>query len=653
MARMGSRPAMRVLPLLLPLLLLQGCNPDPYPTEEGEILHVGLRLLPKSFDPPHVSEEGSGMVASQVYEGLLMYHPYARPYQLIPALAESLPEVSEDQLTYTFHLRRGVTFSDDPCFPGGVGREVTADDFLYAFKRFSHPHTQTEGWWLFDEKIAGLNAWRDQLREDIHAARAQGEVIDTDALWGLERPVAGFEVVDPYTFRFHLTAPYPQFLWVLAMPYTAVYPHEAVEYYGDEFRNHPVGTGPFRVTSFNPVYRVVYARNERYRADRFPDPEHHPEERWPGWEADAAEGLLAHAGEPLPLVDGMEIRFILEDQPRWLYFKSGYLDFLTPPKDNTEEAVPQGALSPELAERGVTLEAWTELGTVYTCLNTLDPLLSSVDVRRAMALAFDHQWTVDNLYAGQAVIARSLIPPGVAGFVDYHPYHSDDGRAQVERAKEHLALAGYPGGIDPATGRPLRIRFENSGTSITARHFGDRFTDEMRRIGIEVDVIVNTFPQMTEKMRNGNFQVAGLAWGFDYPDAQNILQLLYGPNRAPGVNSSNFDSAAFNDLYERSTRLEDGPERTALYEQMARIVSDEVPWITRTHRIRQNLKQPWLEGFRYTGVHDQYLRYVAVDGAERARLVAEWNRPTRWPVAVLLLGFVGLVGVTMVRGRRL
>lgn len=636
---------------VLALAGLLGCSPDPYPGETGKVLHVGLRLLPQSLDPAQVSDEGSGVLASQVYEGLLSYHPFARPYQLIPAIAASLPEVSEDKLTYTFRLRDDVRFADDPCFPGGQGRAVTAADFLYAFKRFSHPQTRAKGWWLFDGKIKGLNEWRAGLRDDIEAERQRGTTIGPNALWGLDRPVAGFEVVDDRTFRFHLTEPYPQFLWVLAMSYTSVYPHEAVEMYGDEFRNHPVGTGPFRVEEFNPVYRAVFVRNDDYREVYFPDPVNNLDERWDGWEADRAAGLLQDAGERIPMLDGIEVRFILEDQPRWLYFQSGYLDFLNPPKDNTQEAVPRGGLSNALKARGVRLQPVTELGTVYTCLNTEDPLLSNVDVRRAIALAFDHQWTVDNLYAGQAIIARTLIPPGVAGHVDYHPYHSEDGRAQIDRAKDVLVKAGYPDGVDPATGQPLRVRFENSGTSVTNRHFAERFKDDMRRLGIEVDVIVNTFPQMIEKMRNKNFQIAGLAWGFDYPDAQNILQLLYGPFKAPGVNRSNFDHPEFNALYAEAALLADGPERTKLYEQMSKIVSDEVPWITRAHRIQQNLQQPWLQGFKYTSVHDQYFRYADIDLAQRERLVAEWNEPVRWPVAALALTFLGLTVMTVFRGR--
>ncbi len=611
-------------------------------------MHVGLRSLPKGFDPPQVSDESSNVLANQVYEGLLMYHPFARPYALIPALAEELPEVSADRKTYTFHLKEGVRFADDDCFPDGRGREVTAEDILYVFKRFSHPSTRAKGWWLLDGRIEGLNAWRDQLSADIEAARAAGEAIAPDALWGLEREVSGLEVVDRYTFRFQLSEPYPQFLWTLAMPYTALYPHEAVERYGDEFSSHPVGTGPFKVTEYNPVYRAVFTRNDNFRDERVPDPAVAP---WEGWQEDEAAGLLVSAGEAVPMLDGIEIRFILEAQPRWLYFRAGYLDFLNPPKDNTAEAVPHGELSETLKARGVRLQPWTELGTVYTCLNTEDPLLSNVDVRRAIALSYDHKWTVENLYAGQAIVANSIIPPGVAGYLNYHPYHSDDGTAQRERAAEHLARAGYPGGIDPATGRPLRLRFESSGSGVTQRHFSDRFVDEMRRLGVEVDVMVNTFPQMIQKMRNKSFQVAGLSWGFDYPDAQNILQLLYGPNKAPGPNSSNFDNPAFNALYEQTLTMQDSPERTALYERMSRIVSDEVPWVTRVHRIRQNLQQPWMSGFKYTGVHDQYWRYVDIDLEEREQLVATWNEPVRAPIFAALSLLAGLIGWTVVFGR--
>ena len=777
--------------------LVPACNPDPYPGEQGTVLHVALSTLPKSMDPPYIEDAPSGMIAAQVYDGLLQYHPYARPFKLIPSIAAAMPEVSEDRLTYTFTLRDDIRFTDDECFEDGKGRQVTAEDFLFIFKRFAHPRTGAKGWWLFDGRILGLDDWRAGLQRDgeirrlVHTlsdrfdgtatiadvanylgtdpssttsmldyAAAQGapywadgalvtlagegetttialtetgtrfvteELADgwqTDKLWQIERPiigtrtvpvapepspseddedpseddeesqeeapqeastdeatsgaserdeaatddataepdeappatetieVAGLEVIDSRTFRIQLSEPYPQFLWTLAMTYTSVYPREAIEHYGDEYRTNPVGTGPFRMAEYNPVYRATLTKNESFREERVPDPANNPAERWEGWEDDVAAGYIARPGEQLPLIDGMEIRFILEDQPRWLYFKAGYIDYLVPPKDNIAEAIPGGKLSDEMKERGVVLEPEAELGTVYTTLNTADPVLSNADLRRAMALAIDHKWVVENLYSNQAVIAKSLIPPGVAGYnPDVHPHHSDDGTAQLDAAKAMLAKAGYPDGIDPKTGKQLEITFEAAGASLTSRQFTERFVDDMKRIGIKVRPNVNTFPKMIEKLRGSNYQAAGLAWGFDYPDAQNILQLLYGPNKSPGPNAANFQNAEYDALYEQASTLPDGPERTALYEQMAAIVGQEVPWITRAHRIRQMLKQPWLQGYKYTSNTYQYWRFAGIDKELRDKELTAWNQPVWWPVA-LIVGLILLAIIGTVATRR-
>jgi ABC-type transport system substrate-binding protein len=567
----------------------------------------------------------SGIIASQVFEGLFQHHPFARPFKLIPALAKEAPQVSKDGRTITFELKRGVLFQDDSCFPKGKGREVVAEDFVYCFKRFAHPSVQSKGWWTLDGKILGLNAWREARGKEIEALRKEGKT--PSLLQGIDKPVEGLKALGPYKLQVRLTEAYPQLYWVLAMPYLAVYPHEAVEKYGEEFQNHPVGTGPFRLKSFNPVYRAVLVKNETYRPVRFPDPRNHPEDRLSGWdwEKDEKAGILANAGKPLPLVDGMELRFILEDQPRWLYFKSGYLDFLIPPKDNMDEAIPAGKLNPQFAKRGVSLETVVESGTVYTCFNTEDPVLRNVNLRRALSLALDNKWMIQNLYAGQALLAKCLIPPMIPGFIDYHPYMKADGSAWVEKAKEFLKKAGFPGGLR-RDGKRLRLSYESSGASATQMQFASRFAQDLRRIGIKVDNVVNTFPQMIGKMRKKQFQIAGLAWGLDYPDAQNILQLLYGPNGSPGPGAANFHNARFDKLYQKTMHMMDSPERTKIYQEMAKIVAEQVPWVPRVHRLRRVLRQPWLKGMKYTQINYHFWRYLDVDLELRKKKVVAWNK---------------------------
>jgi oligopeptide transport system substrate-binding protein len=680
----------RMHPLRLAIWLLfvglVSCSPYPYPGEEGTVMHIALGATPKSLDPPMTEDSYSNKIASQIYEGLLSYHPYARPYQLIPAIASEMPTISANKMTYTFNLREDVYFADDPCFADGKGRQVTAKDFVWAFKRFAHPETGAKGWWLFDGKIEGLNEWRDKLEEEISGMKAAG--LEVDPLYGMDRTVRGVDAVGPHELRIRLARegeggqgnrscmdgvdndknglrddddpqcdakPYPQLLWVLAMPYASVYPQEAVEYYGSEFRNNPVGTGPFKLKEYNPVYRVVMERNPIYREVRVPDPVNNEDDRLEGWDwqADVDAGLLEHAGERIPLVSGMEIRFIQEDQPRWLYFKSGYLDFLIPPKDNMKEAVVQGSISSEMEEKGVRLVTWPELGTVYTAFNLRDPVMQNVHLRRAIALAIDHSWVIDNLYAGQAIMAKSVIPPGVSGYdPDHHPYHSDDGSADIDRAMEELQKAGYPGGIDPSTGEPIKLIYQSSGTTSSDMQHVDRFVDDLRRIGVKLEVVNNTWPQMLEKMDKGEFQIAGLAWGFDYPDAQNILQMFYSANIDMGLNNAFYESEVFDQIYEQAAAMEDSPERTELYEQMAHMVGDEVPWVTRVHRIKQNLQQPWLGGFKYTEVNEHYWRYASIDKDMREQAVEEWNEPTRWPIGVLVALIAAVFGFGLRKRRQ-
>ena len=658
--------------------VLPSCSPHPYPGEEGTIMHIALGAVPKSLDPAMMEDSYSNKIGSQIYEGLLSYPPYARPYLLEPAIAAAMPTISDDGMTYIFELREDVYFADDPCFEDGRGRQVVAADFVYAFKRFAHPETDAKGWWLFDGKIEGLNEWRHHLQTEIDGMRAEGRTVDPN--YGMDNPVSGIQAIGAHELRIRLgpagegdrgsrvcrdgrdndedglideddmdcvEQPYPQLMSVLAMPYASVYPHEAVSHYGSEFRNNPVGTGPFQMREYNPVYRAVLERNPTFREERIPDPVNNIEDRVDGWdwEADVAAGLLEHAGGRIPLFSGMEIRFIQEDQPRWLYFKNGYLDFLIPPKDNMREAVVQGGISPQMQERGIRLETWPELGTVYTAFNVRDSVMQNVHLRRAIALSIDHSWVIDNLYAEQAILARSVIPPGVAGYDgDYHPYHRADGSADIERAMEELEQAGYPGGIDPDTGEPLRLVYQSSGSTASDMQHVGRFVDDLRRIGIRLEVINNTWAQMLEKMDTGEFQIAGLAWGFDYPDAQNILQMFYSPNIEMLLNNSFYENPDYDALYEQASGMDDSPERTDLYVQMAHIVADDVPWVTRVHRIRQNLQQPWLSGFKYTEVNEHYWRYASIDRPARDQAIEEWNQPTRWPVYVLLGLIAALFG---------
>jgi ABC-type transport system substrate-binding protein len=291
--------ARRTFPALLALLVVAACGKrDPFPGEKGMVLHQVMTANVKGFDTTQVGDVYSHRAQALVYEELLQYKYLERPFQVEPCLAEAMPEVSEDGLTYTFRIRKGVFFHDDVCFDPDHGtpktRELVASDFVYSFKRIADAKNTSTGWWLLDGKILGLNAFRDR----------SGAAEKTD--YDIE--VEGLQAPDARTFVIRLTEPYPQLLYVLTMTYLAAVSREAVEYYKEEILNHPVGTGPYRLTEWIRNYRLVFDRNPRFGEGARPATggvRDDPRRQYPirGEAGDEEAGLLADAGKVLPLCD--------------------------------------------------------------------------------------------------------------------------------------------------------------------------------------------------------------------------------------------------------------------------------------------------------------------------------------------------------------
>lgn len=280
------------------------------------VLRVAVRDKFKSLDPIHAQDYYTNVLVSRSYEGLYRYHYLKRPYVAEPALADGMPTISKDGLTFTFKIKHGIKFQDDAAFPQGKGREVTASDFVYSFLRLADPKQVSDGWWIFDGKIKGLNEWRD-------LASKSGKV-------DYSLPIEGLKALDSHTLQIKLVTPFPQILYILTMNYTAVVAKEAVDHYGQEFSWHPVGTGPFVLSSLSPN-QVVWSRNPNFHGQEYPSD---------GESSDKTNGLLSDAGKSLPFVDKIIDDIIIEDQPAWLNFVKGAHDYLMKiPKDNAGSGV--------------------------------------------------------------------------------------------------------------------------------------------------------------------------------------------------------------------------------------------------------------------------------------------------------------------------
>ncbi|MBY0515654.1 MAG: ABC transporter substrate-binding protein [Bacteriovoracaceae bacterium] len=549
----------------------------------------------KGFDPIYAADLYSANEVGKVYETLLEFHYLKRPYELTPNLAESMPEVSKDGLTYTFKIKKGVKFHDSKAFADGKGRELKADDFVYSFKRLGDPKLQSTGWWVWDGKIAGLNEWREKnsTAEKVNYAEE----------------ISGLKKIDDYTLQVKLNKPFPQFLYSLAMPFTSVVAHEAVEKFGQEFQNYPVGTGPFVLDYFDNSNRIVYKRNPTFR-DKF-----YPSE---GEASDESQGLLSDAGKKLPLVEKIIVNIVIEAQPQWLNFQKGSADLLGVPKDNFDQAIVGGKeIAPEMAKKGIRLSMVPSLDVTYIAFNHNDPLFTSnLKLRQALSLAYDRVESNKLFFNNTAQIAQSIIPPGIAGHKKEYKNAFVD--RDLERAKKLLKEAGYPEG----KGLP-ELTYETVGSTVS-RQQGEFFAKCMSDIGVKVKISTNTWPELVKKTNTKTAQMFGMAWGADYPDAENFLSLMYGPNESPGSNSSNYKNAAFDKIFAQAAIMQDSPERTALYEKLYEMVGDDVPWIYGVHRTTVSLNHGWLKNYKYIEFNHTQSQYLNVDLETKKELLKKF-----------------------------
>lgn len=587
---MLRKPFKNLLCLALIVSAFSACTKSRNTNEKT--LYLTVKAKVKGMDPINTGDTYSSTEVARVYEGLLQYKYLVRPYELEPNLAKEMPEVSKDGLTYTFKLKEGVEFHDNKCFEDGKGREMVASDVVYSIMRLADPKNNAVGWWILDGKIKGLNEWRD--------AQKGKDKSDYSA------KVEGLQALDKYTVQFKLKEKFPQFLYALPMSYTMVVPREAVDFYGKEFLNNPVGTGPFMTGTYTQSTKIEYTKNPKWRKEVYPSE---------GSEEDKKAGLLKDAGKQLPLVEKIVVYIQPESQPRWLAFEKGKTDLLEVPKDNFDSVVlPGKGVTDAYAKRGIVLENNPDLDVTYIAFNhDFELFKDNVKLKQAMSLAYDVSKSNKLFYHNLGVPAQTPIPPGIQGYdEDYqNPYMQFD----IEKAKKLLAEAGYPGG----KGLPV-IKYDTLATT-TYRQGGELFKKMMSAIGVNIQVITNTWPQLTEKVHNRTTQTYGMAWLGDYPDAENFLQLLYGPNSSPGPNGSNYNNPGFNALFKKATKMQPSDERTKLYKKLAQKYSEEVPWILGVHRKSFVVKHGWLKNYKFSTFEYGNAKYWDVDTKKKTELL--------------------------------
>ena len=598
----SSRPkALRALRSALALLLASAWLLPAYAADPAKTLHVVLTSAEMSFDPQFSADAGSDGIIDHIYESMLDYDYLARPVKLVPRTLEAMPTVAADGATYVFKLKRGIFFTPDPAFKGKP-RELTAGDQAYALKRLLDPAVKSPWLWLIEGKIVGA---------DVARAKAlESGKFDYDA------PIPGLEVVDRYTLRIRLTAPDLRFLYVFAVPNTGAVAREVVEAYGADFGAHPVGTGPYLLGEYRRSAKIVLVANPGFRATTYAPAGPVPEASRPI--------AAALEGKKLPFAGRIQITVIEEGQAVWLAFVNRELDLLErSPADFVDQALPDGKLRADLAARGVRHEALLRPNTRWTYFNMEDPVVGGytpekIALRRAIGLGYDVAEYIRVILRGRGVPASGPIPPDVVGYdpklkTAAQSYDPSAARALLDRfGYKDRDGDGYRENPD---GTPLVLE-RWSAPTLLSRQEDEQWKKNMDAIGLRITFRKDRLQELRKMARQGKLPMRTDGWNADYPDAENFMQLLYGPNVGQ-ENHARFHLSEFDKLYEAARRLPDSPERTALFDRMTELVLAYAPWRLMEHRIEDHVVQPWVRNYKPHPVRYALWRYLDVDSPQR------------------------------------
>jgi ABC-type transport system substrate-binding protein len=716
----------RRLVLLLAAALLSACNNNPHPSgsAEGNTLFLAFQeRSPRTFDPTASYANNETPVVYQVHEPLYSYHYLARPYTLVPKVAEALAEpryldaqgrelpatapgeqVAES--VYELRIKPGIRYAPHPAFaldaqgqhryhqlsPEQVAgkqspfdfeqlgtRELVADDFVYALKRHASPRIEAPLFGLFSEYVLGLQelsvqlkAFDTQLRKGLAASSLDKPFLDLRQ-W----PLAGAQATGRHTLQIRIKGKYPQWKYWMAMTFLAPVPWEAERFYAQRgmaerglmLARWPVGTGPYMLREYQQDRRHVLVRNPHYRQD----------DRYPceGEAADRPAGLLADCGRAMPFIDRVEFSIEKERVPIKSKFAQGFYD--TPEIERADWGVEfvadmndSDTTRARFEQRGFQFPQTVDLTLWYMGFNMRDPVVgrgSSPEqqrknrkLRQALSIAMDWEEGYGRIFlykAGEA--AHGPLPAGIFGsrhgtVAGHNPvtHRVQGGRVQrrsIAEAQKLLAEAGYPEGRDAITGRPLVLNFDFQRTptpEIKAEL--DWTVKQFAKLGVQLEIRATDFNQYQEKTLKGRHQIFFSGWVADYPDAENFLFLLYGPNAksvSEGENVANYENPAYDQRFKQLQLLEDGPAKQKLIDEMVAIAREDAPWMFGYHPYAFGAYAPWLHNGKPGVMVRDMVRYHRIDGPRRAQTQAQWNAPVTWPL--WLFAALALVAVWSVR----
>ena len=569
-------------------------------TDMSKTLRVAFQVDVTGFDPAATSDLYSAHINNAIFGNLWEYDYYVRPVRFRPFLAQSMPEISADGMTWKVRLKQGLFFSDDPVFKGKK-REATAEDLIYAWKRMLDPKIISPKAWEINGKLIGADALTSE-------AKASGK-------FDYDKPIEGLKAIDRYTVEMKLVKPAYTMVDLMQQYNWSPVSREVIEAYRDvqgRAQGNPVGVGPYMIKQWSKGSKIVLTRNPNFTTGTFPT----------DGEAGDAETLAKYKGQSLPIVGNIEVSIIEEANPRLLSFKSGALDYEFVGYDLIGNVVKDGKLDAEYSNKGVRHQRALESSIAYDYFNLEDPTvggytLDKIALRRAIIMSFPTDQMIKTVWRNQATPANQIIPATQSGHDPKKPLVSS---YDVEMANALLDKFGYKdkdgdGWRDMPDGSPLMITRSSTPRAL------DREKDELWKkafdsIKIKLQFNNQKWPDLIKQARAKQLQFWDLGWISDGLDGDSFVGLLYSKNSGQS-NFANFNVKQYDELYEKAQTLPLGPQRWALYRTMNEIATVNSAWYPGVFRYQNVLMQPWLLSYKRNPYRQHFWHLMDIDETKR------------------------------------
>lgn len=608
---------------------------------------VGLQSLitiPAEFDPIRAYDAESIYLLNQIYEPLYTFAYLKKPYQVVPHIAEKLPKIeyfnqAHQQIynenleevaftVYTIPIKHGIFYQPHPGFCNEhqgfdcqlYRRELSADDYEYQMKRIAQSYSHSPMTSILRRYIVGFKEYMDAVKDEPVGWRDFSD-----------EHIEGVKVVDPYTLQMVIKGHFAQWLYWLTMGFMTPMPWE-IDWYQqmhpeiNQWKNYSVGTGPYMFYQNDSFKTMILKRNPNYREDI---------------------QFIHGQRRQLPIIDKFIFTIEKEAIPKWNKFLQGYYDTSFIPSESFENSMQFNRhgkieLANNLQRKGLKLQTEMANSTSGIGFNMRDHLVGGYDekskkLRRAIAMAFDFNEYLSIFRNGRGVLAHGPIPPNIEGYVS----EKDSPPRSLKLAKQLLAEAGYPKGINPVTHRHLVIHFD-----VVSRGLPEEkavlswFRKQALKIGVYLNIREYDKNRYDRKLNSGDLQMFYYAWIADYPDPENFLMLFYGPNQKAkrgGENLSNFVYRPYDRLFHQLQFTNPGPDRLQVISKMNKILQEQGVWGWAIHGENFYISQSWLSNADFSAFTVGNLKYMDVDGFLREKKWDSWNKAKCLPFIVIMI----------------